>query len=89
MLHVFHGIDLKFVYFLFMSCIQIGTWNSTKRATMFENISSNMGIRSYRETLEGRKLRVVVAEVMNVNVDEKGNFSKFGEFKPFLKVPLK
>ena len=70
MLHVFHRIDLKFV---FMSCIQIGTWNSTKRATMFENLSNNMGIRSSGGTLEGRKLRAVVAEVMSINVDEKGN----------------
>ena len=84
MLHVFHGIDLKFVYFLFMSCIQIGTWNSTKRATMFENVSSNMGIRSYRGTLEGRKLRVVVAEVMNVNVDEKGNLENSSLFSKCL-----
>lgn len=80
MLDVFHGIDLKFVYFVFMSCIQIGTWSSTKRVTMFENLSSNMGIQSYRGTLEGKKLRVVVEEVY---------FLKFREFKRFLKVPLK
>ena len=46
---------------------QVGSWNSTKHFTMFKNLSCNMGNRFQTGTLEGRKLRVVVKEVLKAH----------------------
>ena len=43
---------------------QIGTWSSSKRAVLFGNILSNSDKTPIGGSLEGRKLRVVVTEVL-------------------------
>ena len=51
-----------FSFPLFNYC-QIGDWNSTKGAILFDKISRNMETLPSRRSLAGRHFKVVVAEV--------------------------
>ncbi|XP_078383275.1 glutamate receptor ionotropic, kainate 2-like isoform X2 [Oculina patagonica] len=56
------GIELEILNLRNSSFKNVGTWNSTKGAVLFDNISRNLHNPSTGESLEGRKFRVVVAE---------------------------
>ncbi|XP_078382291.1 glutamate receptor 2-like [Oculina patagonica] len=55
-------IELEILNLRNNSFKKIGIWSSSKRAILFENILLNIGKPVTEESLEGRKLRVVVTE---------------------------
>ncbi|XP_078376095.1 glutamate receptor 4-like isoform X2 [Oculina patagonica] len=60
---------------------RIGTWNSTKGVELFENISHNVDNSSSRGSLQGKKLRAVIAEdapFIMKKKDVHGHFSYEG-----------
>ncbi|XP_078384338.1 glutamate receptor ionotropic, kainate 2-like isoform X1 [Oculina patagonica] len=75
------GIELEISNLRNNSFKKIGTWNSTKGAVLFENISSNLENPSTKTSLQGKIFKVVVVENAPYVMKEKevdGSFSYHG-----------
>ncbi|XP_078384348.1 glutamate receptor 4-like isoform X2 [Oculina patagonica] len=75
------GIELEVLNLRNNSFKKIGTWNSTKGAVLFEDILHNVDNSSTSGSLEGKKLRAVVAEDVPFVMKKKhvdGSFSYHG-----------